>query len=298
MASPYPLDGGSGNAVTALRIASWLDSARASHGWDDQPAEVMIALHAHRSRAEVERFRTQTPGGRVAVLLTGTDLHEFPVGELVEVGEAADALVVMHEAARRALPARLVDKALVIHPSVALPVLEKSTEAGLVTQLGHLRPVKNPFLAVESLQDCPIRLLHLGQALSVEMEEQASGWMSKEPRYTWLDNLDRDGALRYLAKSHFTLNTSRSEGASNAVLESVALGVPVLASRIPGNVGLLGDDYQGLFGVGELPGLMRRATEDAPWLESLRAQLALREPLFRPETEQEAWRSLVDGLCS
>ena len=61
--------------------------------------------------------------------------------------------------------------------------------------------------------------------------------------------------------------------------------MPVLASRIDGNVGLLGDDYDGYFAVGDaaaLAALMRRFRADAAFAAHLRAQCAAREPLFRP----------------
>jgi glycosyltransferase involved in cell wall biosynthesis len=41
------------------------------------------------------------------------------------------------------------------------------------------------------------------------------------------------------------------EGGANVVIEAVRSGVPVLASRIDGNVGLLGAGYDGFFPVGD-----------------------------------------------
>jgi len=54
-------------------------------------------------------------------------------------------------------------------------------------------------------------------------------------------------SLALCAKSSLTINSSILEGGANAVLEAMTMGVPVLASRIEGNVGLLGDDYPGYF---------------------------------------------------
>jgi len=39
------------------------------------------------------------------------------------------------------------------------------------------------------------------------------------------------------------------------IIEALASGTPVLASRIDGNLGLLGDDYAGVFEPGEATGL-------------------------------------------
>lgn len=102
----------------------------------------------------------------MVVLLTGTDLYDFPREELVEVGMAADALVVMHELAMRSLPSEMQARAHVIYPSVELPRLQVNREPGLVTQIGHLRPVKNPFMALRSLQESEVQLVQIGEALS------------------------------------------------------------------------------------------------------------------------------------
>jgi glycosyltransferase involved in cell wall biosynthesis len=78
----------------------------------------------------------------------------------------------------------------------------------------------------------------------------------------------------------------------------VLSGTPVLASRIPGNVGMLGDDYAGYFEPGDaevLAKLLRRCRDDE-WLAQLSAQCALRAPLFSAETERAALHQLVHDL--
>jgi glycosyltransferase involved in cell wall biosynthesis len=77
--------------------------------------------------------------------------------------------------------------------------------------------------------------------------------------------------------------------------------VPVLASDIEGNRGMLGDDYTGYFPVGDAQALARlidRSIEDAPFYAQLRAQCARRAALFSPAAEQAAVRNLVDNLLS
>ena len=51
--------------------------------------------------------------------------------------------------------------------------------------------------------------------------------------------------------------SSLSEGGANVISEAAVAGVPVLASRIDGNVGLLGADYPGYFPVGDTEALAR-----------------------------------------
>ena len=72
--------------------------------------------------------------------------------------------------------------------------------------------------------------------------------------------------------------------------------MPVLASRIDGNVGLLGADYAGYFPVGDaaaLAALMRRFVADAGFAAHLARAVRAREPLFRPAVERRAVRALV-----
>ena len=51
--------------------------------------------------------------------------------------------------------------------------------------------------------------------------------------------------------------SSRLEGGANVVSEAIVLGVPVLASNIPGNVGMLGADYPGYYTCGDAKALAR-----------------------------------------
>ena len=294
--SPFPLDGKSGNAVTARRIAGLLPDARVCHGWDGESADLFIALHAHRSRHAVERFQAAHPQGRVAILLTGTDLNDFPLDELLQIGLKVDALVCMHDQALKRLPEPLLNRAHVIFPSVQMSPRKTSPEPHLVTLIGHLRPVKNPFLAVESLGDLPLRLIHIGKALEDEEERHAKRWHESESRYEWLGGLPRDRTLDWLSRSWVTLNTSHSEGASNVVAEAVVLGVPVFATRIEGNVGLLGPEHLGLFEPPELHAHMDRAFREPEFLDTIRLQQAKRRPLFSTAREATSWMSLAERV--
>ena len=88
------------------------------------------------------------------------------------------------------------------------------------------------------------------------------------------------------------------EGGANVISEAVVDGTPVIASRIPGSVGLLGDDYAGYFPVGDTESLMEllmRAESDATFYRLLRQQCASRARLFRPEEERQRWRLLLAG---
>ena len=85
------------------------------------------------------------------------------------------------------------------------------------------------------------------------------------------------------------------EGGAHVVMEAVMCGTPVLASRIDGNVGMLGADYAGYFDCDDAQQLANAlmACRDGQNLPSsklaqLARQCSLRESLFEPAAEQAA----------
>ena len=67
--------------------------------------------------------------------------------------------------------------------------------------------------------------------------------------------------------------TSELEGGANVISEALALGVPVVSSRIAGSVGLLGADYPGYFPFGDTqawPICLHRAETEADFYDTLR----------------------------
>jgi glycosyltransferase involved in cell wall biosynthesis len=72
--------------------------------------------------------------------------------------------------------------------------------------------------------------------------------------------------------------------------------VPVIASRIPGTVGILGANYPGYFTVGntrELMRLMARAEMEPDFLALLKARGDRLAKLFEPARERRAWEELL-----
>ena len=80
------------------------------------------------------------------------------------------------------------------------------------------------------------------------------------------------------------------------ISEAIVAGAPVIASRIDGNVGLLGEDYAGYFSTGdthELARLMARAESDSEFLAELKSHCARLAHLFSPERELAAWMDVI-----
>jgi hypothetical protein len=73
----------------------------------------------------------------------------------------------------------------------------------------------------------------------------------------------------------------------------------VLASRIAGNIGMLGEDYAGFFEVGdarELARLLVRFREDASYAAQLQMQCAQRAYLFEAARERSGLITIVENL--
>lgn len=300
-----------GNRVTATRWARILRSlgcrVTIACAFEDQRCDLLVALHARKSAPSVMRFRRDRPGHPLVLCLTGTDLYQdlATSTEAARSIELADRIVTLEPFAARKLEPAIRHKARTIYQSsepLKTPVrpLESCFE---ICVSGHLREVKDPFCAARAAALLPsesqIRITHLGGALSAEMEAAAYEEMRINPRYRWLGEKPRSQARRMLCRSRLMVISSVLEGGANVVSEAIVCKVPVLASRIPGNVGLLGEAYPGFFEVGngeELAELMLRAETDGEFLESLRRGCSLRSKLFEPSAEKQAWRSLLAEL--
>ena len=295
----------SGNLHTAARWAKMLrslgHSVRMSRVWDGHAADAMIALHARRSHASIADFRRRQPGKPLVVVLTGTDLYRDIRSDrdARRSLELADRLVVLQDMGKLELAPRLRRKTRVIYQSAEGRA--GSPASGFrVAVLGHLREEKDPFrtaLALAHLRDVPdLEVVHLGAALSPAMEREARRLMRADARYHWLGNVRHSAALKRLASSRLLVLSSRMEGGANVVCEAAAAGVPVIASRVSGNVGMLGRGYPGYFRLGDERGLarlIRRAALDPDYYARLVRLVAARRRLFLPSAERARLRALL-----
>ena len=79
------------------------------------------------------------------------------------------------------------------------------------------------------------------------------------------------------------------------------MGLPVIASDIPGNSGMLGDDYAGLFPPNDLEALvliLGKAATEQEFYAQLKKQISDRAPLFSFAREAAAWRSLLESIIN
>lgn len=308
MACPAPPRSRKGNRVTAVRWARILRGLghrlTIGQNYRGEPCDVMIALHARRSHPAVHAYRKMCPHGPLIIALTGTDLYrDIRTSRQARRSlEWADRLVLLQPCGRAELPAPLRPKARVIYQSAAPSRVRapKSRTTFEVCVLGHLRHEKDPLRAALALRllpaDSRVRVTQAGQALSPSLGRLARAAKARDARYRWLGEVPRWQARRLLARSHALVLSSRMEGGANVVSEAIAEGVPVLASHIPGNVGLLGARYPAYYPVGDtqaLARLMRRAESDPAFYGRLTAWMAALAPLVDPVRERASWEELL-----
>ena len=268
----------------------------------------MVAVHAWRSAVAIARFKAKYPKQPVILQLSGTDIYGYlesaPAPTLRSM-KLADRLVALNDLAWHVVPTALRSRLRVIHQSAAaLPRPRRpSRRAVVVSVIGHLRDVKDPLRAAEAARLLPaesrVRIEQVGRAYTQKWANRAHAEMEANPRYVWRGDVPTGAVRRLLARSRAMVVSSFSEGGANVISEAAVAGVPVLATHIDGNVGLLGADYPGYFPVGDtdaLARLLRRLECEPRFVGRLGKALARRAPLFRPTREIAAWRRLLAEL--
>ncbi|HSD54696.1 MAG TPA: selenoneine biosynthesis selenosugar synthase SenB, partial [Burkholderiales bacterium] len=245
-----------GNRHTAQRYAAFLRTAghrvRVSSSWDGSDCDLMIALHARKSHDSIARFRARFPGRPLVVVLTGTDLYRDIRSDASAQTSLAMAtlLVTLQNMGWLELARHLRPKVRVIYQSARVARRAAPPRRRFrVCVLGHLREEKDPFRAALALAHLPeareVEVVHIGDALTPAMADEARRLMRTDPRYRWIGGVPHSRALAWLARSHLLVVSSRIEGGANVICEASRTGVPVVASRVRGNVGMLGRGYPG-----------------------------------------------------
>lgn len=312
--SPFVRQDSQGNSATAERLRGILQQgglrvAVEEVWYGGVEAPCMVALNARRSAGAVAEYRDACPDGRVVLILTGTDINH---AECRDEGSPtrrtmadAERLVVLHEVALESVPDSLRAKCEVIYPSVCLPdglVHEvRESERFQVIMAGNVRWEKNVPLVLDACRLLPAESrveVHLyGDADESMVPELLQATAGGAP-FQWRGKTGHEDLLRVMAESDLLLNSSLQEGGANALCEAVALGLPVLASEIGGNLGMLGAGYGGYFPSGSVEGLVEgliRVESDPAYYRLLKSRLKSRAERFAYQREQADWLQLVQA---
>ena len=312
--SPALADANNGNWQTTRRWQQMLSahSARIMRQWPDAQADgddVMLALHARRSAESVQNWHNQHGQRGLGVVLTGTDLYRDIANDPQALRSLALAhsLVVLQGLGVKSLPPQHQSKARLIFQSTGTrQTLPKTLRHLRVVMVGHLREEKDPLTLMSAARllppDAGVFIDHIGAALDPVLGQTAQATQAQCPHYRWLGAVPHAQTLKRIQRAHLLVHCSRMEGGAHVLMEAVCSGTPVLASRIDGNVGLMGEDYAGYFEPGDAPALARLMQAcrtqggHAGLVAHLRDQCALRAPLFEPQAERAALHRWVQDL--
>ena len=297
-----------GNRHTALRWAAMLRAAghkvTVSTEWEpNDNDDLLLALHARRSHASIRKFKDAHPQRPLMLALTGTDIYrDIQTDKAAQESlELATRFLVLQPKATEELPTRLRRKVHVVYQSCATKLKHKPVRRKFrLCVLGHLRDEKDPLRAMHALRhvEGDLELIQVGDSLDDKLADEARRGMREDRRYRWLGSVTHARALKLLASSHAMVISSRMEGGANVVSEAIRIGVPVIASRISGNVGLLGAKYPAYYPLGDeraLAKLIERARSDRRFYDDLKRHLAKLRPIVSPANEA---RMLVQGIFS
>ncbi|HEX7898751.1 MAG TPA: glycosyltransferase [Planctomycetota bacterium] len=250
--SPTPLDAPGGNSATLRRIGRAL--AARGHVFDVLVAGPDARLEELRAAADVAnpdvlhfyhawktgRFLPGLASRPTVLTLAGTDVNEDradPARRAAVDAALAAADVVVTYSPALAPRARLLPKG--VHLGAEPFDLRRAAGVGpgeiLILQAGGIRPVKNNLFALKALHGDGLRLVFLGPVIDAAYGRELLAGVAAEPRARWLPAIPPDAMASAYAGADLVLNTSRSEGFSNALLEAMACGKAIVASDVVGN---------------------------------------------------------------
>lgn len=257
-----------GNAITAHRLYKGLRGKGIEvqvqcRGGVTPPLQfkpdIIHALHALKGGIPAMEIAEQFAVPFVATI-TGTDLNidllqsENP--QITKVFDKAAKLITYSELSKDRLLSELPllsGKVSVIRPSVDIgkPKGKRILPAGLNFLLpSGIRNVKDPSFAIKPLETLKkefpaINLTIVGPVLDDMLWKNLSNAIKGKDWISYM-KVSHDEMPDIYYSADVILNTSISEGLSNAILEAMSLGKAVLASDCVGNRSVISDGIDGL----------------------------------------------------
>lgn len=313
--TPAEPDSKAGNRATAERWAKLLEGlghdVAITTRYQGEAADLMIALHTWRSHEAIARFRAEHPAAPLIGVLTGTDVYSPEFCNEPETHNAmalSDTLIGLHRTVAKDIPERFQGKVKVVlqsAPQPANPNEPVDSATFDVCVIGHLRDEKDSLRAAFAVRRLPaasrIRIRQAGKPHNRDWQTMAEQEEVLNPRFQWLREIDQPQVQALMATSRVMVISSRMEGGANVVSEACRAGLPIIASDIAGNRGLLGDAYSGYYPVEDdkaLASLLLRAERDGYFLAKLRSEVARLAGDFTPAAEQASLAEAIDYAFS
>ena len=301
-----------GNRISALRWAKFLrqdnNTVKIQTDYNYTKTDLMIALHAWRSSNAIHKYKKLYPKRPLIVVIGGTDVNKFlqiDKDVTLKSMELANAIVCLHDLVGELLPKYLHDKLHLIRQSATpIPKTRKLSKRFFnVCVIGHLRNEKDALRAALAARLAPaeskIRITLFGKAYSSEWAKKAQKEITINKRFQWLGEVPRWRIRQEYSTTDLMVISSSQEGGANVISEAIVANVPIIASNIPGNIGLLGRHYPGYYPLKDeyaLLNILLKAETDPNFLESIVNHYQHLKALFLPERESKNWLALVNKV--
>ncbi|OED37568.1 hypothetical protein AB833_23185 [Chromatiales bacterium (ex Bugula neritina AB1)] len=314
IACPAPARSLSGNRVTAIRWARIFRALGHAVQIKHSPsfacgnADLLIALHAVKSARAILDFRTKHPDRPIIVVMTGTDISgDLNSTQAVSVLNAADRLLFLNDQSHLQLNRRYRKKCVSIiqsaEPTVKPNKTARESPAVRVIVAGHLRWEKDPLRAAMAVRKLPVEsqicIEHYGGSLDSQLEQAAIRETETNARYVWLGKRPRWQVRQRLASADLMILSSRVEGGASVLSEALIDCIPVICTKIPSAVGILGDSYSGYFQQGDTKELRRILLEfenDQGFRSTLFDQVKVLAKQVEPAQEKLNWKTLLGKI--
>lgn len=260
--------------------------------------DLLLAMHGEKCAKVIQQYRAGNPEGKILLALTGTDIYPHPSEVTLSSMNEANGIIVLQEHAITIIPPEFRSRATVVIQSASPGLKSASTprpDSFDVCVIGHLREVKNPMLTARASRLLPItsriRIQQAGGILESKFETEVIREENENPRFHWLGELSASEVESLLSSCRLLVLTSHHEGGARVIGEAIAAGTPVVASRIDGVVGLLGESYPGFFPDGDaksLAQILDRAETVPEFYNSLVEAAEELAPQFSLENEEAA----------
>jgi glycosyltransferase involved in cell wall biosynthesis len=329
-----PLSPGSGNAATASRLADGLrqssqitvncvsvdtplidfDSLLSSIRQHD----AILALHAYRAgHLLTSIYQNHSDLPPLIIIFAGTDLHSCEpewLPTIKQIVQIACGLVCFSLEWKEhveicykdvlACPITVIPQSVLLLPPIAerLPLSKPLPSARkTIIWAGGLRAVKDPIFAIHvmsHLTDHEFQLIIVGGEANCSLLDAIQSSCSQR-NVTLIGSQPTDHVHTLMRTGFAYLNTSVNEGMCLAILEAMALGLPVVARRNTGNISIVRDGETGL--------LYDTPEQAAECLLQLEKESPLRETLIKQAADQvnkvhnpileiTAYQNLILGL--
>ena len=131
------------------------------------------------------------------------------------------------------------------------------------------------------------------------MNARATRLTHNNARYRWIGERTHGQTKRLIARAKLLVVSSKIEGGASVISEALVSNTPVLATRISGNVGMLGKNFSGLFSEGnanQLRQLLHRSETEQSFYRQLKNECRTLSKKFRPAREKATWNRTLSQM--